>query len=175
MSKEIDRLLAGLSGDPSKPTKPLNLLAKLLRKIWADRAMTPMKWSQMLDRYTANPYNGVRQNPTSIASARSNLMREMKREKITYDVFVKGIRMADPLAATFSVTLKWDDGTTTIHEIEMPMRGQADDDEEDTDENLPSPHRQVVAPIPRRTREEAQRRREELLQLMDDGPLGGSE
>lgn len=174
MSKPIDRLLAGLTGDPSKPQKPVNILAKLLRKIWLDRAMTPMKWGQHLERYVTNPYNGVRSDPTAQASARSNLMRELKNHKITQDVFTKGISFLEPEEATLMVRLRWADGTVTIHEEDMGIRSPRNlEDDDDEDDDKPTSLKEMMSPantlgIPRVTREEEARRRAEIRRLMED-------
>ena len=177
MSKEIDRLLAGLGGKAKKPQKPLDPLALFFRKILTDIGMTSLLWGQKMEEYLQNPRNGVRRNPAARATARSNLMRELKKPKITFDVFRKGTLFLNPVKAKLIYEAQWQDGSVTRHELELLDQTKPTQEGETLEEASDRAFEEQVreergestnAPIPRLTREERMRRAKEIAEHYDD-------
>lgn len=85
-----------------------NLPAKLLRGLMYDMNIGPLEMSQYLTRWLDNPLNGVPKNGNDRSNRRGNLIKEISRPRITWNVFEKAVSLFDPVS--FKVTVEMDMG-----------------------------------------------------------------
>ncbi len=99
-----------------------NPLALLFRTILQQLDVNPFKWSHLLDRYLKDPRNGIPQTPKDRSSTRGNINKELRKPKITFSTFIKGLLLLNPVSARFEVHLTWPNKTTTIHGVNIALR-----------------------------------------------------
>lgn len=97
--------------------KATGVLAKLFRKIVAEREITPGVWMRLMHQYLNNPHNQIPPNPKDRSSARGNLNKELHRPTMTWKVFRKAILFLAPVRATFIVRFEWRTNIPKQYEI----------------------------------------------------------
>lgn len=68
-------------------------LAKLFRGFLIDLGIRPSTWTKLLTRYVLNPLNGVPRDKRTIV--RGNLPKALEKDKITWDSFMRGLRVLE--------------------------------------------------------------------------------
>lgn len=91
---------------------PKGVLAQLFRQLWAEMNTGAFGWSQLMQQYLNNPANGVKNNAKDRATARGNLNKELFREKLSWNVFMKAMRFFDAIKVTFTVKMEFRTGKT---------------------------------------------------------------
>lgn len=100
-----------------------NVLARLFRQILRDRKINHARWHMLMHRYLHDPRNKIPPNGKDKSSARGNLNKELRRDRMTFKVFYdKAIPFLNPRKVTFTLTCEWEDGKTTIHSAELDRR-----------------------------------------------------
>lgn len=145
-----------LLSDPDKRVREARgVLSAIWRQLLAILSIDGFRWDQLMKNYLSDPRNGVRDNSRDKSSARGNINKELlKRDDITWRVFIKALNFLDPLHVVFSVRITMKNGKT--HEVVAtlkdrnsmrlessgvsPMRSQpssapVDDDDRDDDED----------------------------------------
>lgn len=118
MSTDIQRILNAkdkLVGEAE------DVLARLFRTILADINMTEYHWRGRMRRYLEDPTNHILSTSTARSSARGNLNKELASRKMSWNVFLKGLKFLGPEWIKFRVEAGWNPNRSTIHELEMLM------------------------------------------------------
>lgn len=117
MSEKLNHILT----NPETAIRSTNdPLARLWRNILADIGMSPIAFHERLAKYLDDPANGITKETRS--STRGNRLKELSRDKLTWDLIMKGLEILDPEHVDISVSLRWSKNHTTYHAIGIPMR-----------------------------------------------------
>lgn len=119
MSKELHSMLLSPTKDV---TKARGILARLFRQIMMDLNITPMMFNNLMIKYLSNPANGNFNDGKSRSSERGNLIKEIRRPNMSWNVFLKCLRFLNPISIRFEVHLSWGGKrSTTIHGIDIKL------------------------------------------------------
>lgn len=100
------------------------VLSRLFRLILADLRINHMLWNKLMRRYLDDPRNGIPNNSKDRSSHRGNLSKELRRAKMTWNVFEKGIRFLGPKWFRITIDMGWESGRVTTHTILVPNQRQ---------------------------------------------------
>lgn len=129
MSEERDdNIRRVISADDKREGESKNILTKLFRRILKDRGITPSRWSQLMNRYLNDPANKIPLEGKKRSSDRNNLNKELARPNMSLNVFMKGLRLLNPVRARITLDLEWHFGITTQHVVTFAIN--KDDREE---------------------------------------------
>lgn len=124
----------------SDQTKKINdskgFLTFLFRKILHDQNITINTWNRLLDQCINRPVNGKPREGKARSTERNNICKEIVRVNMTWGVFLKGIRVLNPISIRLTVEIQWRAGAPTNHSIKIPIidleravdRGTADEE-----------------------------------------------
>lgn len=125
--------------DPNKRVgEARGVLSVLWRQLLVARDIDGWRWDKLMKSYLADPRNGIQNNSRDRSSARGNLNKELKRDDMTWRVFLKALNFLNPVRVEFSVKITFQDGTTNEVRAKLKDRGsvmtqppppQMDDDE----------------------------------------------
>lgn len=103
-----------LLNDPDKRVREARgVLSAIWRQFLALRNIDGFQWDRLMRNYLNDPRNGVRNNSRDRSSARGNINKELlKRDDITWRVFLKALNFLDPVKIVFSVRVTFKDGKT---------------------------------------------------------------
>jgi hypothetical protein len=118
MSLDFRKVLALPDKGISRTRDPLS---RLFRKMLFDLGMDEFHANKRAREYLDDPSNRIPNNPSARSSARGNLFKELASDRMTFNVFIKGLKFLGPQAATFRIDVKWNASRTTTHLIEMPI------------------------------------------------------
>lgn len=144
--------------DPDKRVREARgVLSAIWRQFLVLRNIDGFQWDRLMRNYLNDPRNGIKNNSRDRSSARGNINKELlKRDDITWRVFLKALNFLDPVKIVFSVRVTFKDGksqevTATLRDrgkmrLESsgtPVRGggrpsyedDSDVDDEDQDED----------------------------------------
>jgi hypothetical protein len=128
MNEELTRMLKLPDKGASEAS---GVLSKLWRGILVDLDVTHYTWGSLMLRYLNDPRNGIPRDVKDKSSARGNLNKELKRPRMTWKVFLKGLRFLGPVRIEFVVKLTWKTRTTTVHRLQLDNGWVGCDDEVD--------------------------------------------
>lgn len=126
----------------SEPRGPRGALARLWRQILADHHVNPGMFNALMNDFITDARNGVPNNRLAQTSARGNFTKEFHRKRMTWAVFVKGLRFKKFRYVRFIVQGCDDKGVWSEHSTDMNFgnheniedvlqsEGDGDDDEE---------------------------------------------
>lgn len=107
------------------------VLTHLFRQILFQMNITPFAWDKKMKDYLHNPSNRIPQNSKDKSSARGNLNKELRRDKMSWNVFMKALRFLGPIKIHFEVHLFWAGRKDpTIHRVEIEQQAMDLDIEE---------------------------------------------
>lgn len=157
-----------LLNDPDKRVgEARGVLSVLWRQLLVVREIDGWRWDKLMRDFLADPRNGIQNNSRDRSSARGNLNKELKRDDMTWRVFLKALNFLNPVRVVFSVKITFKDGTTNEVTAKLKDRGtvmqqapqpQVDEDEvpsglaeavDDVDELHTTEHRPSFRNIPR--------------------------
>lgn len=72
-------------------------------------------WNHLMNRYITDKRNAIPQNNRALSSARGNLSKELLKEKMSWNVFVKGMRFMDLEGFDITILARHKNGKTTTH------------------------------------------------------------
>lgn len=137
MNEDLNRMLQSPDKGASEAS---GVLAKLWRLILAERNITPLAWNELMKRYLNDPRNGIPADVRERSSARGNLHKELKRPRMTWKVFLKGLRFLNPpFGMEFSVKLYWQKETATVHTLRLGDGQMQLNDDADAPDDADSP------------------------------------
>lgn len=113
-------------------TEARGVLTHIFRKILMERGVNSYVWDRYMRSYLQNPLNQVPQNSKDRSSARGNLNKELRRDKMSWKVFVKALRFLGPMRIKFEVHLLWGNGETTVHSVELTQNHLSTEAEDDS-------------------------------------------
>lgn len=136
-----------------------SVLSRLFRIILADLKVGPLLWNRLMMRYLNDPRNNIPNNSKDRSSSRGNLSKELRRAKMTWKVFEKGIRFLGPKWMRVTIDLGWESGRVTTHRVIVPTYRRAVNDEEEFGEMNPVDpgHRRGVPSVDLETLQEEDR------------------
>jgi hypothetical protein len=120
MNEDVERMLKSSDKGVGEAS---GVLSRLWRQILADRNMNPYTWGQLMQSYLDDPRNGIPRDIRDKSSVRGNLNKELKRPRMTWKVFMKGLRFLSPRWVRFEIHFGWDDGTESVHHLDMGSKG----------------------------------------------------
>lgn len=115
-----------LLNDPDKRVREARgVLSAIWRQFLVLRSVDGFRWDQLMRNYLNDPRNGIRNNSRDRSSARGNINKELlKRDDITWRVFLKALNFLDPLKIVFSVRVTFKDGKTQEVTATLRDRGK---------------------------------------------------
>jgi hypothetical protein len=129
--------------DPDKGVREARgILTGLWRQLLVMRDIDAWRWDKLMRKYLADPRNGIRNNSRDLSSARGNLNKELKRDDMTFRVFLKALSFIDPIRVVFSVKVTFANGRTYTVSAKLKDRGELLTSEHlneappDTDDNV---------------------------------------
>jgi uncharacterized protein with PIN domain len=72
-------------------------------------------WNNLMQRYITDKRNAIAQNNKDQSSARGNLRKELLKEKMSWNVFVKGMRFMDLEGFEIIIKAHHRNGKITVH------------------------------------------------------------
>lgn len=137
MSKESDDILA----DDDKGVRRARGIPSLFwRKLLQIRKIDGDKWDRLMNAFLMDPRNGVPDNPRDRSSTRGNVNRELRRDNMTWKVFLKALNFSGAVKVSFTLSVTFSDNKT--YHISAKMLDQRTtlnviEDESDEDDTLP--------------------------------------
>lgn len=111
-----------LLSDPDKRVREARgVLSAIWRQLLSILNVDGFQWDRLMKNYLSDARNGVRDNSRDKSSARGNINKELlKRDDITWRVFIKALNFLDPLHVVFSVRITLKNGKT--HEVTATLK-----------------------------------------------------
>lgn len=114
-----------LNTDDKGVQQARGVLSVLWRQLLVIRNIDGWKWDKLMKAYLADPHNGIQDTSRDRSSARGNLNKELKRDDMTWRVFLKAINFLAPVRVVFSVRITWADGNVNEVSARLKDRGVA--------------------------------------------------
>lgn len=112
-----DRIRKIISPDGLKKAK--NELAYLFRLIAYEIGLHGGLWENNLRKYLDRTEHGVPKNNKDRSYARGNLNTQLMDDKMTWNVFMQGLKFMGASKIKFKVELTWPSGRTTTHSMNV--------------------------------------------------------
>lgn len=111
-----------------------SILANMFANIINDTGINFDKWNNLMNTYIRDPRNSIPNNDRDQSSERGNLRKELLKEKMTWKVFCKGMRLLNFPRFDLTLTVYHSDAKKTIssHTIKISL-GQANEEPDDED------------------------------------------
>lgn len=106
------------------------MLAALYRKLLYENGIKPSKLEEIISEHAQK----VKRNSSSgfnIGSYKGNLKKELLTDKLTWNSFIKGIKVLNPLKVVFTVTIRFRN-SETIHSVELDLTDNGKKPDEDS-------------------------------------------
>lgn len=127
--------------DPDKKIdEARDVLSKAFRTILREARFSVIDWNTKMPRYLEDPRNRIPQNGKDMSSARGNLSKELSRDTMTWNVFMKGMSFIDPVSVKLTLEIEFEkDKITLPMTIYRGKPGRA--------KSPPSPYQMVNTPL----------------------------
>lgn len=113
-----------LLNDPDKRVgEARGVLSALFRQLLVLRDIDGWLWDRLMRNFLADPRNGIQNNSRDRSSARGNLNKELKRDDMTWRVFLKALYFLDPVRVVFTVKVTFKDDKTLEVSARLKDRG----------------------------------------------------
>lgn len=113
-----------LLNDPDKRVgEARGVLSALFRQLLVLRDIDGWLWDRLMKSFLNDPRNGIQNNSRDRSSARGNLNKELKRDDMTWRVFLKALYFLDPVRVVFTVKVTFKDGKTNEVSARLKDRG----------------------------------------------------
>jgi hypothetical protein len=112
-----DRIRKIISPDGLKRAK--NELAYLFRLIAYEIGLHGGLWENNLRKYLDRTEHGVPKNNKDRSYARGNLNTQLMDDRMTWNVFMQGLKFLGATKIKFKVELTWPSGRTTTHSMNV--------------------------------------------------------
>lgn len=87
-------------------------LSKVLRGFWRDIGLTHLHITQLIDKWLDDPDNQFDQDATKINNSRGNIRKDNEKDKTTWSIFLRNLRMLRPKEVRFLIRLRFKNGAT---------------------------------------------------------------
>lgn len=105
--------------DEPDPGHAPDVLARLFRKLVVDLDYDDVnKWNYLMNMYIADRRNAIPRNKREQASARGNLQKELLKDEMSWNVFIKGLKFLNLKGYELVLVAHHQDGTHTSHKLE---------------------------------------------------------
>lgn len=95
--------------DPGKKIEEArDVLSKAFRTILRESRFSVADWNTKMPDYLKDRRNGIPQNGKDMSSARGNLSKELSRNTMTWNVFMKGIAFMNPVSAKLTIEIEFE-------------------------------------------------------------------
>ena len=100
---------------------PKNTLARLFRRILTDRVTSLSQWNLLLEKFVMDPRNAYDVNAANVGSLANSLQRDLLNDRMTWNIFRKGILLMEPIREAYTLELRWgrDRVETTHHRASL--------------------------------------------------------
>lgn len=106
--------------DPSKKvTQTTNAMARLFRLILKENNIGYGQLSSNINRYLERQQTAVARGKKAQSRERGNLVKELSNDSLTFNNFIKGLHVLNPVSVELAVTIRWRRGAITRHAVEM--------------------------------------------------------
>lgn len=120
-----------LLNDPNKGVEEARgILASLWRQLLVMHNVDGWRWDKLMRKYLADPRNGVQNNSRDRSSRRGNLNKELKRNDMTWLVFLKALNFIDAVRVVFTVQVTFANNKTYRVSAKLKDRGDYLENEE---------------------------------------------
>lgn len=104
--------------DPDPGSVP-DVLARLFRRIVVDLDYDDVSnWNYLMGMYIADRRNAIPRNKRDQASAKGNLQKELLKDEMSWNVFVKGLKFLNLKGYELYLVAHHEDGSKTTHQLE---------------------------------------------------------
>lgn len=117
------RLVLPLHKDFVKINNCKTILSKAMEHIRHELGYSFDDIISLIDVFIANPRNRISKDPKIRSSKRGNAIKELKRNKMTWNNFERTIQIIDPDHITFSMVLIKQNGGRDVHPIRISKPG----------------------------------------------------
>lgn len=115
-----------LNSDDKRVAEARGHLSKIFRQFLVALDIDGWKWDRYMRIFLTDPRNGIPNNSRDKSSARGNLNKELKRDDMTWRVFLKAMSFLDPVRVTFTVKATFKNGKTLEVSSRIKDRGQVE-------------------------------------------------
>lgn len=117
-----------------------DVLSKAFRTLLRESRFSVIDWNSRMPRYLQDPRNRIPQNSKDMSSARGNLSKELSRNTMTWNVFMKGLSFINPKSVKLTLDVEFEGGAINLPmTIYRQLPGQPNPQ--------PSPYQMVDPPI----------------------------
>lgn len=102
------RMLEILHDPDKKIDEARDVLSKAFRTILRESRFSVIDWNNSMPRYLEDPRNRIPQNGKDMSSARGNLSKELSRNTMTWNVFMKGLSFINPISAKLTLEIEFE-------------------------------------------------------------------
>lgn len=107
-----------------------NVLTRLWRTILLELNIGNERFNGLMSTYLRDPNNGIKDDPNARANNRGNLVKELGGDRMTFQVFEKGLRVLGVKQFKLIIQIQRKD-TFTEHEIHVVNNIQTEEPPED--------------------------------------------
>lgn len=116
MSKNMNKLLTDSSKELDKSS---NILDVLLRTIFSDLCVGVENWKRLTDQYYKSRLVRTPRNAKDLSSDRNNFNRAIAKGGVTWNNFIRAVRILGAQRIDVSITLYWRNKKRTIHILKI--------------------------------------------------------
>lgn len=110
------QLLEILQDPDKKIDDARDVLSKAFRTLLRESRFSMIDWNNNMPRYLKDRRNCIPQNSKDMSSARGNLSKELSRDSMTWNVFMKGIAFMNPKSVKITFEVEFEKES-----INLPM------------------------------------------------------
>jgi hypothetical protein len=125
---EMDRILAAPDKGVTETKGIGGILARLWRQTLLDLNIKGPRFEILLSEFIILARRGVNENKISRHFTRGNLRRELEKEKMTFKVFMKGMKFLKIKKIRFAIELEHGSGRKTLHQTVIDLGSNQIDD-----------------------------------------------
>lgn len=109
---KLTKLEKLLMDDDKGVSSGTGALSKILRSFWKDIGLSHQHLAALIDAWLEDPNNEFEQDQTKINNSRGNIRKDNEKDKLTWKIFTRNLRILRPLEVRFLVRLKFKNGAT---------------------------------------------------------------
>jgi hypothetical protein len=135
MSEENEKnknIYSLLNSSDKKENEARNVLSKLFRRICRECNILPSRYDMLMKKYLDDPRNKIPKEGKKRSSDRNNLNKELARDDMTYNTFLKALRLLAPERVKLTVSLEWRAGIVTEHAAVFKVKDIDTTEQEET-------------------------------------------
>lgn len=118
--------------DPDKKVhESTNILAKLFRTVLYDLNVDYSQLNRNIIAYLDKQQLSVKKSTKEQTREKGNLVKELSSNSLTWNNFVKGLQVINPISAEIRLTLRWRRGRETIHTVNINVQSLGDSEIDD--------------------------------------------